>query len=79
MGNDEVHIGDCPLPMTDGRLAGEEAKRSENTARAAESGGGPERCIVAAFALLNYHIAHLMGREPLLARSLVPWTLQRRV
>lgn len=72
MGNGEERMEECPLP------AGE-AKPNENPARAAESGGRAERSIVGAFALLNYHIAHLMGRAPLLAASLVPPERQRRV
>jgi len=70
MANGEERMKDCRLEIDDCRLEPD---------RAAESGGRTERSIVGAFALLNYHIAHLMGREPLLARSLVPRTLQRRV
>ena len=33
---------------------------------------------VGPFRVLNYHIAHLMGREPLLASKLVPTTRRRR-
>jgi DNA repair protein RecO (recombination protein O) len=32
----------------------------------------------AAFAMLNYHISHLMGMEPRLAESLLPTSLRRR-
>lgn len=79
MGNGEERIEDCQLPIADSRLAGEEAKRNENAARAEESAGRTERSIVGAFAVLNYHIAHLMGREPLLAASLVPRGKRRTV
>lgn len=34
---------------------------------------------IGAFGLLNYHIAHLMGREPLLAAKLVPAIRRRMV
>jgi hypothetical protein len=30
------------------------------------------------FALLNYHISHLMGREPVMAARLLPKRLRRR-
>jgi DNA repair protein RecO (recombination protein O) len=36
------------------------------------------RSWTAAFSVLNYHIAHLMGREPLLAAKLVPAVRRRR-
>lgn len=35
--------------------------------------------LAGAFSVLNYHIAHLMGREPALATRLVPREAQRRV
>jgi len=35
--------------------------------------------LAGAFTLLNYHIAHLMGREPLLATAMVSRTAQRSV
>ncbi len=35
--------------------------------------------VAAAFGVLNYHIAHLMGREPLLASRLVPTARRRTV
>lgn len=34
---------------------------------------------VGAFSLLNYHLSHLMGREPVMAARLVPKVLQRRI
>lgn len=33
----------------------------------------------AAFGLLNYHLSHLMSREPTMANHVVPPTLQRRI
>jgi DNA repair protein RecO (recombination protein O) len=38
-----------------------------------------ETLLAAAFSLLNYHLAHLMSREPALANHVVPPRLQRRV
>lgn len=42
-------------------------------------GVGGDSSLVGAFGLLNYHIAHLMGREPLLAGKLVPAARRRLV
>jgi len=42
-------------------------------------GNPPTISYAGAFSLLNYHIANLMGREPLLASSLVPLTQGRVV
>jgi len=39
----------------------------------------PATLLSAAFSLLNYHIAHLMSREPALANCVVPQRLQKRV
>lgn len=39
----------------------------------------PNESFVPAFAVLNYHISHLMGAEPRLAESLVPARLRRRI
>ena len=41
--------------------------------------GGLSESITGPFDLLNYHIAHLMGREPLLAAKLIPATQRRTV
>jgi DNA repair protein RecO (recombination protein O) len=38
-----------------------------------------EGLLAAAFSLLNYHISHLMSREPAMANYVVPQRLQRRV
>jgi len=64
-----LSIGDCRLPET----------KTEANERPTENAQSTKRSVVGSFALLNYHIAHLMGREPLLARSLVPRPIQRRV
>ena len=42
-------------------------------------GVGRREALTGSFTLLNYHIAHLMGREPVLAAQLVPREMQRRV
>lgn len=39
----------------------------------------PADGVVGAFSVLNYHMSHLMGREPSLARAIVSNELQRRV
>lgn len=50
--------------------------------RVLDSGGhenSVEKVAPAAFAVLNYHISHLMGMEPRLAELLVPASLRRRI
>lgn len=48
------------------------AGQGTNTGAARDPLTGP-------FSLLNYHISHLMGKEPLMAVHLVPTRVQRRV
>jgi len=73
------HLQECDWRTEDRRLKEDEVGSGEVSGRAADDAGGWERSTVGAFAVLNYHISHLMGREPLLARSLVPVEKQRRV
>ncbi len=67
---DEGNVEDCRLSIVDCRMGSD---------RAMEGGPAVAGSVVGAFAVLNYHIAHLIGREPLLAKSLVPRPIQRRV
>ena len=56
----------------------EKREVSRATLRLLQSRGRGE-ALTAPFAVLNYHLAHLMGREPLLASRLVPPSRRRMV
>ena len=62
----------CEAGQVEKREVGSTTLESLRGARRPEAVSG-------AFTLLNYHIAHLMGREPVLAARLVPRERQRRI
>ncbi len=73
---DSASPADSPS-MTSDEVAVAEGFPCASRISPATPGSQPPPGIVASFAVLNYHIAHLMGREPRLADRLVPSTVRR--